>query len=178
MHDQQPLFELRFNQTEADILTFHDFHYSNSPTVRRSLLTGKVILGCIFGLLAIRVTLSWDEQHRVTAYLALAGIALLAFLVYGPIYHRRYLRAARRMLAEGRNRDMLGDMTLRFWPDRFVATSPLSTTEFLYSAVERVAETESCFYLYLNAFNAIVVKKSLLPQAEQLARFKQLFALP
>ena len=168
MHDNHPIFEFRFNQTAEDVQDFYHFHYSNSPTVRRSLLMQKLFITGLLGLYAIWKASSWDEQHRLTVYLVVAALALLVFLFYGRLFYRVQMRAARRLLAEGKSTGLLGPVTLRFWPDRFVMEDSVSTTECRYAAVERVVETETCFYLYLSALSAVLVKKSLFSEMEQL----------
>ncbi|MGV3663215.1 MAG: YcxB family protein [Prosthecobacter sp.] len=139
---------LRFNLAEKDALAFNARYYHHSKTYQR---TRKWIrLGPPLVFLALGVFQTWSEAGRTFVPLLLFGAVAAAWWFF---YARRFdaivMKRALRHMREDSYARHFGACELQLLDEHLQSTSPLGSSSFNWSAVERVEIEAGYLFIFL-----------------------------
>jgi hypothetical protein len=148
--------EVEFDLTVDDKVRFNEYHCEHSPAIRRvkwfSILAGPIAMGLI-GIV---------EYFRYESFTPLIIFWTLGIL-YGlamPAYWRWSIRRrTRKLLTESPSGALTEHCTMRIDEQGVHATTNKGSSSLKWSAIEKVAQTEDAFYLYVGPVNAHVIPR-------------------
>ncbi len=160
--------EIRYDVSLGDIIEFNLFHVEHSKTVKKQVMLIRILVPVVYILLGVAFSLIWDNIFYAITF---AVLSVVWFLIYKSIYRARVKKSVVKMLGEDKNRGMIGPKVLRLEGGKLSYESETSATEFKGKFVNRVLESETCYYLYTTSINAVVVPKSAFESKAQESEF-------
>ncbi len=159
---------IEYTVAVADIVAFNDHHHRTSPHTRRMIRTLQMVVG-----LAIVGMGVWPLFQGAPALTFGPLLAVgVAFVIAMPaLFAWSVRRSARRQLAEGHNRSVLGPRKLEIGDDALVEISEQGQQQTRWSAVERVVVTDEHVFIYLSATAGHTVPRGAFATAEQMHAF-------
>jgi hypothetical protein len=103
-------------------------------------------------------------------YTILMSVILFAFGFFYAKYSLllRVNKSIRKMLKEGKNKDLLGRRTMEFTSDKIICHTEHSDSVSDVKLVEKFREDEYAFYLYTSAIQAYMIPKRVLGKQDKL----------
>ena len=173
------VIELHYTLCCDDIVAFNLHHVTTSPTARQT--RRRVLFWSMFSLSAYALVDLWGELVKgynlvqaLTGIYPLLILMLLFLLIYPKLYHWSIRRYARRSWNEGKNKTMIGELTLRVDKDGIQYTGPHSASRFDWEVVERVDALKNYIFLYISASNAIALPRCAFTSGRQMIELLQL----
>ena len=140
-----------------DILAFHRYHFAHSRTIQNQ----KYLVIALVSFLVLGASVVVDSDIP-TATLLVAGIAFS--LLFGVIFHFTFTysleRQARKLLSEGRTDGMLGTHELEIDTDGLTERTDVNESRQVWSAFDRIEETDDYAFLYISSIQAHVIPKN------------------
>ncbi|MES0489144.1 MAG: YcxB family protein [Leptospirales bacterium] len=164
--------KFEFEQTVEDIINFNQFQLENSEVMKSSIFKQRIALVAMYSLVVLFFIRSGIVKSDITIIIIYSIVCSFLFFRYNKYVYWRSKRAVRKMLAEGKNKSMIGKQSLTFTAESITDKNEYSSTEFKYSLIEKFRENEDYFFLYTSALQAILVKKELFETKEKIAEFK------
>jgi len=165
--------KFEFQQTVEDIINFNQFQLENSDTIKSTITKQRMALAIMY----IIVVLFFFRKGvtEISTALAIIYTIIVMPIVY---YYNKYVywrsrRAVRKMLAEGKNKSMIGKQNITFLAKTIIAKNEYSSTEYQYSLIEKLRENEDYFFLYTSSIQALLIKKELFETKEKMTEFKE-----
>ena len=163
---------------QGDLKAFNYYHHFHSPTARRHYFRSWSIPAVVLLLVFTGIWYLADSQRHtpVQTFIDLwplfAGVPL--YIVYFPwAYRRKVKKIISGMISEGNNRGQLGWHQLEISADKIIESSVFGQTSTVWSAVERVVQSEEHAFIYVNALAAIIVPRRAFKTATEFAEFVQ-----
>lgn len=161
--------------TEADVIDFRLYHISHSRILRRTVwISVSVILLAWGAVMGSMVFSSAKPLQAAVAIWPLFCFPPIFLAIFFPLRKRRIRRMSKRLLREGRNRTMLGKMSVTLSAQGVREVGEFSSTVVEWKAVEKVVATDSSVYIYLNTASAVIVPRRFFPTDSEFNRFAAL----
>jgi hypothetical protein len=145
---------LEYELGQADMGAFFAHHASHAPYIVARNRRMRWIWAGLFALLALAY-FSWSPGGGL-AFLALAIVFLL---FYGRLNRWWYVRHNRR-LNTGPDGPRLGTTKLELAGGHLLVEAPEGSSKLDLSAIRRIDESDSHYFIYLGPVSAIVVPKA------------------
>lgn len=149
--------EICYELFEDDIVAFNEIHARRSPTYRKVRVQWFFMfwfLGVVmFSLISISVQ---SPTNRIL--LILIGPLLLP-LRYWFRTLSRTKKWVRQILAEGENKGLFTERTVSLEPSGIRQTSSRGESTSYWSAIERLVVNDAYAFIYLDAFQAIILPR-------------------
>src|SRR5258708_3287009 len=160
--------EIEYDLTVDDYVRFNQFHCDHSPTIRRIRLASMLLGPAAIWSVGFVV---YSSRNDLSA-LVIFGVCGLLYLVAFPYFWRWTLRKrTRKLLAEGPVGEPNDHCSLRIDQDGLHATSRKGTASLNWSAVERIADSETDLYIYVGPTNAFVIPRRAFANPDDCALF-------
>ena len=161
---------LRYENTLDDAIAFQQYHYTHSPTARRS------IAGLRWGGVALIMFMCFAAgKDKLLLHLVEMCILSGIYILILPVLVRRSIkRQSRRMYSEGSNKGMLGEHELEITEDGIIERSPYNETRTAWGAVERIESTPDHTFIYAGSMMAHVIPHSRINEGDYKAFLAQL----
>jgi hypothetical protein len=180
---EQPLtgtvVELHYTLTCDDVIAFNLHHLSTSKTARKS--RRRVFLWLAGSFTALMVIILRDQLSKgsglVPAFAIMVpfAIPLAIFLIIYPRYYRWHIRRyVRQAWSEGKNKALAGEQALKADEEALQTSSEFAATRMNWELVERVDVLEHYIFVYISAFNALILPRSTFASGSKLIEFLQL----
>jgi hypothetical protein len=156
-----------YDQTVDDLIHFNQFHWRNSPAMRRMYRWN--FLGAPFaGFIAAYVMRGESSTLAAsTAIGATAGYCL--FLIWSTRWSLKW--AVRKMTTEGHGKGLLGQHDIEIRSDGIHERTDVNDSRQSWAAVERVAESDRYIFIYIGPMLAHIIPKAAFASAEEAASF-------
>ena len=165
--------KLSYKQTIQDVINFNIHHHKTSKNSRRAILNFRIIMSIIYLLFLIFFLRKGFDTSSVIISIIVSAY-FLPIIIFYPKYQLWYVkRTVLKMIKEGNNKGMLGDQQIEFGEDIIIETDSVTKTEYSYSGIERLSESDEYFFLYTNALRAITMKKGLFETEKAVNEFRQ-----
>jgi YcxB-like protein len=143
-----------FELTTEDLIAFNWHHYQHSPAMRQAYRKGFISLIVLSASVGLLLAYMWEP---------LVGILTFAMLL--PTYAALYKQSVRknltqttaRMIAEGRNRSMIGRHRVEINEKELAITNEVSRGSILWVGVERIEQTSEYIIIYTASIKAVVI---------------------
>lgn len=145
---------LEYKLGHADMEAFFEHHASCAPYIVARNRRMRWIWGGLFALLALAYS-SWSPGGAF-AFLVLAIVFLL---FYGRLNRWWYVRHNRR-LNTGPDGPRFGITRLELSGGHLLVEAPEGSSKLELSAIRRIDESDSHYFLYLGPVSAVVVPKA------------------
>lgn len=150
-----------FEITIDDIVAFNRYHLAHSTTIRNAKIRW-VVMSCIGSPIAAFCSYL-ILPNSLLGTICAAGAFVIAGGAFAAIYfsgfHSAPEQQVRKLLAEGRNEGMLGIHELAIDHQGISETTNVGKSRRLWTAVNRIEETEDYAFLYITAISAHVIPK-------------------
>lgn len=146
---------VNYNVGIDDMVAFNRYHIRNSRSMQFWYRVGY-LWGVFIGVAIALAFSSWDVWPRVAL---VAGFAVIYGIIYRLNYYRWIDSGARKMIAEGKNKGILGDHTMTLSKDGLIETCDVGESRSTWGGVERIEEDDEYVYLYIGAYQAHVIPR-------------------
>jgi hypothetical protein len=145
---------LQFELAPRDLEAFASHHATEAPHLVRRIRRMRLVWAVIFGVIA------WEYAKTsvpgALGFLVIGGAYLAA---YGPLNRFLYVRQNRN-LNTGPDAPRLGPVTLRLERGRLRVDAREGSSTLQPSAIRRVTESRTHYFLYVGPTSAIIVPKT------------------
>ncbi len=145
---------LEYELGQRDFEAFIVHHAAHAPYIVKSNRRMLWVWGGLFALVTLVMA-----QRSPAGGVAFATINIISLSFYGRLNRWWYVRRNLQMFA-GPDGPRFGATRLELGPDRLHVDVPGGRSEIELSAIHRIDESESHFFLYLDPVAAIIVPKS------------------
>jgi len=156
-----------FERTAEDLVRFNEYHWRNSPAMRRMYRLGFVgapVSGAVSAFLLAKTGLIVATIAFVTA----AALYAAAYVWYSSWWLRRGVRM---LLAEGHNKGQFGTHEIEISADAVTEQTAHDQSKHSWTVIERVAENAFYIFIYTQPTAAHVIPKVAFPSPAQAAAF-------
>lgn len=143
-----------FELTTEDLLAFNWHHYQHSPAMRQAYRQGFATLIVLSALAGLVFSYIWEPLVGVLTF---AGLLPTYALLYKQSVRKNLTQTTARMLAEGRNRSMLGRQRVEINEKEITITNEVSRGSILWVGVERIEQTSEYIIIYTASIKAVVI---------------------
>ncbi len=160
---------LEYRLSEDDFLQYQLYYLYHSGTLKGHLLRSRIIISILFGLLFYTY---YMHDNTYYAYIFLfAAIALLILLPY-------ILNGVHKKTSLGQVREIYKyrfgkELNVWFNKDNFVIVDEATKTETNYTALEKVVELSSHYFVKVKSRNTLIIPKSELENLDELKKTLQ-----
>jgi hypothetical protein len=168
--------KIRFETTIDDVIAFNRFHFTNSPAWRKQLwiqsLCLPVFLALVLAMVVVVNTSAPGSNLRGLLLMSVCiGTAWLATSIGWVVMIRWYMnrvlmRNARKFLAEGSNRTMLGWREMEIVGGRLVLHTELLDVSMDLRAIERIVGNDEYTFVYIASVSAYMIPMDVSPEEE------------
>jgi hypothetical protein len=145
---------LHFEITPRDLEAFASHHAAEAPHLVGRIRRMRLVWAGVFGLIA------WEySKTSVSGALGFLVVGAAYLAAYGPLNRFLYVRQNRN-LNNGPDAPRLGPVTLRFEAGRLEVEATQGSSTLQPSAIRRVTESPTHYFLYLGPTSAIIVPKT------------------
>jgi hypothetical protein len=148
--------EISYQLREEDLLALSDDFTSHSTTARRALRRGS-LLACFYMVLVAIALWMLTGLIEILVGVITIGVVLAAFIPTRVKQNQRRAMAA--IYREGRNRALFLPMTLGVDRDSLSWTSKSGSGFVKFEYIERVRQSPTHLFIYLNVRNAYVIPR-------------------
>jgi hypothetical protein len=156
-----------FERTAEDLVRFSEYHWRNSPAMRRVYRLGFVgapVSGAVSAFLLAKTS----PILATIAFVSTAAMYAAAYVWYSSWWLRRSVRM---LLAEGHNKGQLGQHEIEISADAVAERTAHDQSRHSWTVIERVAEDDSYIFIYTQPTAAHVIPKAAFESPEQAATF-------
>lgn len=146
--------EIKYNIAREDWMTYHLFHASQSPRIRKKRWRSKFILPAIYILLAIGFFISYDY----IAAIVFGVVSIIWYFFYPHWEKRHYQRHYRAAIAEA-HKDGSQEIVLNIENDLLSMTDKTSAGQISTTEMDRIDEIPTLFIIKLNGSALIIPNK-------------------
>jgi hypothetical protein len=146
--------KIEFETTAEDLIAFNWHHYQHSPALRKAYRKGFVALIVLSALAGLLFSYIWEP---LVGFLTFAALIPTYALLYKQGVRKNLTQTTARMIAEGRNRSMLGRQRVEIDEKEITITNEVSRGSILWVGVERVEQTSEYIIIYTASIKAVVV---------------------
>ena len=156
--------KLRYENVMEDLLAFQEFHYANSPEVRKMVLRGQFAVAVVSaGLLLILIEFTKSIFPIVNLPVAIGAsvfTGVLGWFNYPYATKRSWHKSTKKLYSEGKNRGFVGWHDLLATEDSLISSGDMGETKLSWQVVERVESTPEFVFLYVSAMSAIIIPRA------------------
>jgi hypothetical protein len=145
---------LKYELGQADMEAFFAHHASHAPYILARNRRMRWVWGGLFALLA----LAYFSQS-LGGGLTFLALAIVFLLFYGRLNRWWYIRHNRR-LNTGPDGPRLGTTKLELAGGHLLVEAPEGSSKLKLSAIRRIDESNSHYFIYLGPVSAVVVPKA------------------
>ena len=145
---------IEYELDRSDLEAFFAHAAEHTPYLAKRTRRMRWIWFSVFGVMALLYV-----RSSVTAALVWAGLAVLFLAFYGRLSRWMFVRHNRRVNA-GPDGPRLGHTKLELGPGELVAETSEGSARLALSAIRRIEESDSHYFIYFGPIAAIVVPKS------------------
>jgi YcxB-like protein len=165
--------KITYENTPDDMVTFNMYVYRHSPSQRRI----RAIIWLGFPVLFICIGIYFATTSRSVDPFFWYGIpAVIWALVIPRIYDNAVANRVRKLCREGSLRGFVGSHELELLDGKLVSRDETSTSTTDFKGIERIVETETHAYIFLNSLMAIVIPRALLIAGDLQAMLQEIAA--
>jgi len=157
-----------------DIMDFNSYHYSNSPSLRRTILINRWVFPLLLGLCLIVVIESLD-LHGLA--LGLPWLIWLIFTIFwvvflGPRYMLGQMKKQIvKMYAEGKRGSYLRKHRLSITPEAVLDSTDYGDSKTYWKSVEKILSADRHLFIYTSATAAHIIPKRAFPDESKYREF-------
>jgi hypothetical protein len=153
-------YELGYEDWSA----FNYYHHFHSSTARRQYLQAWFAPAIALFLICVGVWLLASFNSRTPgstflAFLPLFSVVPLQLAAFPWLYGRKVKKIVAGMIAEGRNRTLLGKQHVTISSEDITKTGDFDRLVVAWGGVERVVKTSDHAFIYISALTAIIVPR-------------------
>ena len=148
---------IEYTINKEDLLDFNLYHIFNSKHYKRYALFSRVI-GPVILILApiILFFITSSLLYSLSVY----GVVAPLWIIYYPRYLRWHTKKElKKILGEGENRGVIGDMTIALTLTGIHQTSESGEEITYWSGVEKVIITDDHIFIYISTSKAYIIPK-------------------
>ncbi|MCL2677728.1 MAG: YcxB family protein [Clostridiales bacterium] len=156
------MFKFTYTLNEEDYFEFQKWHYLNSPGGKSHLLGGRLLTPLFCALI---IFVFWIAKADALMIIAQAiGLTILSiwWIIFGAKpWGIKTVRDGVKKLKKNGKLPYGKESTLVFDDEAIIETTSENEIRTVYSAIERVVETERYFFVYKNSAQAIIIPLSV-----------------
>jgi len=157
-------FEYELNK--QDLIDFNLFHITYSKLTRRSYFIQRYILSLSF--LVLPFLLRQFTNMSLGYWLVVFILLYLYWVVFYPKRLKKIVsRKISKMLAEGKNKSVVGTHNLVISENGIVDRSEHSEAKTQFSAIENIVEDKEHIFIYVNANSAHIIPIRIFENEDQ-----------
>ncbi len=130
--------EIEYSLSVEDRLAFHEYHNSQSPTLRRQQAGGRCVVSLALLLIGLVLCLALGPSGRVVVGGGFAILAAISFFTFPKRWSRRAQRVTGRIYTEGDTRQLLCRRRMTITPEALTDATELSVLTMKWAAVESI----------------------------------------
>jgi hypothetical protein len=165
-----PFTTVRFEFTQEDFIGFNLYHHQHSSATRR-LKVQFVLLFLAAGLAGLVFKLIERESPDSLWVVPIACVG--GALIYPWTFRWSLRRNVNAMLAEGRNKGLLGQKEITLTPAEIRSTGAMGAVTAAWPAVERIVVDGDVLYIYISSLSAVVVPRRAFVQDSDFQAFTE-----
>lgn len=166
---------LNYHITTDDIIHFNLYHFRHSPAAQKQQRIIRIIVSigvAILGLVMFYL-IDGGKNPGFISYLSAFVSGVAVFFIWPRIVQRGIREQTAKMLAEGKNKGIVGEQTLTLTPDYMMCVSEAGESTIKWSSVERVVTTDEYTFIYISSVNAFIVPRRAFPNNDEHQSFVQ-----
>ncbi|GAB6108194.1 YcxB family protein [Fusibacter bizertensis] len=165
--------KINYELTQEDYIGFNFNFIETSPVMKRSLFVQRFLFPIIYLILPKFLSPIMDIPYWFLM-IFFAATALLWMGFYVKWYKRRIAKNIKKMLNKGRVPGIVGKHELVI--DKVQISDKTLESFTNYNTVEKLNETKTFFYVYVNEVMAYMVPKAAFENEAELQQFRDLVA--
>ncbi|MBM9548749.1 YcxB family protein [Leptospira sp. 201903074] len=154
--------EIEYSLTEEDILNFNLFHSDHSPTTKKNMLIGRLLLPIILITFIFLLGFPRNLDFNIGIGVIFFPIILIWFLFYPKYFHYCIKKNVKKLLAEDLNTGMIGFQKLLINENEFIQITDFSKIQRFERFITKVEENDKYIFLYLSSITAMIIPKSVI----------------
>lgn len=156
-----------FERTAEDPVRFNEYHWRNSPAMRRMYRLG--FLGApVSGAASAYLLAETSPIAATIGFVTGTALYAAAYVWYSSWWLRRSVRM---LLAEGHNKGQFGKHEIEISADAVTERTAHDQSRHSWAVIERVTENDSYIFIYTQPTAAHVIPKDAFQSPEQAAAF-------
>lgn len=161
--------KLQYHLTEQDYIDFNLNFFQNSPTMKKSVLKGRIAAPIIFVIAPFLVPSS-SSLNPTIGKIIFFTMAVLWGAFYPAMIKKGFVRNIHKTLQEKSN-NFLGDKTLELTPGGILTKGSHEEVLTAYDSIIDVQESGESVYLYTSSVSAIIISPSAFNTKESRQEF-------
>lgn len=162
---------LKYEITFDDVLDFNLHHAFNSPTLKKSLTTQRILIPVIY--LGFGLLFTYIKGYKSIWFFlpAFAILSVIMVLLYPRRFKQRIKKSVIKMLKEGENTGIIGDQTLNISSEYILETNEFRETTFKWSSIQKIVKAERSILIYTSPVSAIIIPLRAFDSKEEADEF-------
>jgi hypothetical protein len=149
--------KIHYTVTLEDLIEFNKHHAETSPSMNR--MRGLMLWGGSAALIVIGAiqAIALHDKHEIARW----AFAVVFYFFFTKLFYTRFRnRLIRNMYKENAGRGMVGRQELEMTETDLVTRSEKGSQSTRLSAIQRIVESPTHYFIYTSALGAYVVRKS------------------
>lgn len=148
---------LKYEVTFDDLLDFNLYHAFNSPTLKKSLTTQRILIPVIY--LGFGLLFTYIKGYKSIWFFlpAFAILSIIMVLLYPRRFKQRIKKSMIKFLKEGENTGIIGEQTLNISPENIIETNQFKETKSKWSSIQKVVKSEKSVLIYTSPVSGIII---------------------
>ncbi len=149
--------KIHYSTTENDYIRFNIYHYTHSPSIKRTRQLLRFVFPLPFVLLFAHTSTGWPFNTVVQAIIFYVAFVLIFSLL--DLVHTNYMmrRTIRKMMKEGCHNEFIGDFSMELADNVLRETGSGHILEVAYDRIDRIAHDGNLSYIYIGAVTASIL---------------------
>jgi hypothetical protein len=160
--------QVEYDVTMDDLIRFNLYHFDHSPFVKRQKLRTRYIPVIMFPLFGLA---EYAIRGRYGFGIVMCLLSAIWWVVFPAWWKWEVTRRTQKYMSEGSNRGLLGVTRLEVGPNGLHTSGEIGESTLKWSAVEKVAVSDSHTYIYIGAASALMVPHRAFEDGSERTRF-------
>ncbi|MDR2865911.1 MAG: YcxB family protein [Methanomassiliicoccaceae archaeon] len=165
------MYRFEYTASREDFLRFNEYHLSNSPSGKRTILIFMLILPAIMLLFLILSLINGNDAASILFMVVIyAVISVIWILAVKRMIFRNFRRVIAKMEKEGKMPYGMRTV-LQFEEDMMIESTDDTENKVRYSGIEKIGIGSDMIYIYIGAIMAALVPLSAFRNDEEKDEF-------
>lgn len=162
---------LKYEVTFDDLLDFNLYHAFNSPTLKKSLTTQRILIPVIY--LGFGLLFTYIKGYKSIWFFlpAFTILSVIMVLLYPRRFKKRMKKNIIKLFKEGANTGITGEQTLNISSENIIETNQFKEIKSKWSSIEKVVKSERSILIYNSPVSAIIVPLRIFESTETAEEF-------
>ena len=166
---------LEYNLKDDDIIEFQLFHVRKSAAMQASIRFWSLLIPVILMITIVALDQLMTNFSRFFLIFGF-GVSIVLAAGYRFVYYYLIKRYTKKMLKEGDNKGLTGKQRLKIKGDSVTITDGKGKLEYEEPFINRIAENNRFYYIYISSVSAYIVPKGVFESEEEKSGFLDLLS--